>query len=393
MRELRARMKDFVDNEVFKAEPALHHGLDGPMDAPAYAEAQSLMGDLKAEAKRRGLWALGHPADIGGGGLPFMSFVFLNEIIGRSEYAQWAVGSVSMQDSIMLYLYANPTQRERYLMPLVNGDIYPSVGLTEPEVAGSDPTQMRTTATLDGDEWVINGHKWFTSGASRAAFTTCFAITEPEADGHRKFSSIIVPTDTPGYQIVRAVPTMGHTGGQHCEVVYDNVRVPKSNLLGARGEGFTIAQKRLGPGRIFHCMRWLGQAQRAFELMVERANTRWAHGSFLADKGEIQRYVAESAAEIQAARLMTLDAAMAMDRGDEARVEISLIKFWGATMLHNVVDRAIQVHGALGVTSDTPLDRMYREARYARLYDGPDEVHRMVVARRLLRDPGAAPWA
>jgi acyl-CoA dehydrogenase len=239
---------------------------------------------------------------------------------------------------------------------------------------------------------VINGHKWFTSGASTAAFTTCFAITEPEADGHRKFSSILVPTDTPGYRIVRAVPTMGHVGGQHCEVRYEDVRVPVGNLLGGRGEGFTIAQKRLGPGRIFHCMRWLGQAQRAFELMVDRANTRWAHGSFLADKGEIQRYVAESAAEIQAARLMTLDAAMAMDTGDEARVEISLIKFWGASMLHNVIDRAIQVHGALGVTADTPLEKMYREARYARIYDGPDEVHRMVVARRLLRDVRSAPW-
>ena len=275
----------------------------------------------------------------------------------------------------------------------MNGDIYPSVGLTEPEVAGSDPTQMRTTAVKDGDEWVINGHKWFTSGATSAAFTTCFAITEPDADGHRKFSSIIVPTDTPGYTIVRAVPTMGHVGGQHCEVIYDNVRVPYENLLGQRGEGFVIAQKRLGPGRIFHCMRWLGQAQRAFELMVDRANSRYAHGSYLSEKGEIQRYVAESAAEIQAARMMTLDAAMAMDRGDDARVEISLIKFWGARMLHNVIDRAIQVHGALGVTSDTPLDRMYREARYARIYDGPDEVHRMVVARRLLRNPAAAPWA
>ena len=202
-----------------------------------------------------------------------------------------------------------------------------------------------------------------------------------------------MPTDAPGYEIVRVVPTMGHTGGAHCEIRLTNVRVPKENLLGKRGQGFVIAQKRLGPGRIFHCMRWLGQAQRAFELMCQRANTRWAHGSLLSEKGEIQRFVAESAAEIQAARLMTLDAAMAMDAGTEARVEISLVKFWGAAMLHNVIDRAIQVHGALGVTSDTPLERMYREARYARIYDGPDEVHRMVVARRLLKDPGSAPWA
>jgi alkylation response protein AidB-like acyl-CoA dehydrogenase len=187
---------------------------------------------------------------------------------------------------------------------------------------------------------------------------------------------------------------MGHTGGHHCEVQLRDVRVPKHNLLGKRGEGFIVAQRRLGPGRIFHCMRWLGQAERAFELLCERAKTRFAHGSLLGEKGEIQRYVAESAAQIQAARLMTLDAARVLDEGGQARVEISLIKFWGARMLHDVIDRAIQVHGALGVTGDTPLERMYREARYARIYDGPDEVHRMVVARRLLRDPyGGAPWS
>jgi alkylation response protein AidB-like acyl-CoA dehydrogenase len=253
---------------------------------------------------------------------------------------------------------------------------------------------MQSTARLEGDEWVIDAHKWFTSGANRAAFTTIFAITEPDADRHAKFSAILVPTDAPGYEIVRVIPTMGHTGGNHCEIRLRGVRVPKQSLLGPRGAGFVIAQKRLGPGRIFHCMRWLGQAQRAFELLCERANSRWAHGSLLAEKGEIQRFVAESAAEIQAARLMTLDAARALDEGGEARVEISLIKFWGARVLHDVIDRAIQVHGALGVTGDTPLERMYREARYARIYDGPDEVHRMVVARRLLRDPhGAPPWA
>jgi alkylation response protein AidB-like acyl-CoA dehydrogenase len=384
--DLRLRMKDFIDGEVIASEELLL-GHD--------RAAADRLDELKAEARKRGLWALGHPAEIGGGGLPFMDFVYLNEIIGRSEWGKVAVGSVSMQDSIMLHLYASDDQRERWLKPLVAGDIYPSVGLTEPEVAGSDPTQMQTTAVLDGSEWVINGHKWFTTGAHRAAFTTVFAMTDPEAaSAYAKFSAIIVPTDSPGYDIVRAVPTMGTTHGDHCEVMYRDVRVPLDNLLGERGKGFLIAQKRLGPGRIFHCMRWLGQAQRAFELMVERANTRHAHGGLLREKGEIQRYVAESAAEIQAARLMTLDAARAMDRGDEARVEISLIKFWGARMLHNVIDRAIQVHGALGVTADTPLDRMYREARYARLYDGPDEVHRMVVARRLLStEPSTWPWA
>ena len=385
LRALKTQMKSFINDVVVPREPEL---MNEDANADFVAE------ELKEKAKKSGLWALGHPSEIGGGGLPFMDFVYLNEVIGRSHWGQWAVGSLSMQDSIMLHLYASDEQRERFLTPLVAGEIYPSVGLTEPEVAGSDPTQMQTSAVLDGDEWVINGHKWFTSGANRAAFTTVFAITEPDAEKHNKFSSIIVPTDTPGYDIARVVPTMGHTGGNHCEVNYSDVRVPYENLLGGRGQGFHIAQKRLGPGRIFHSMRWLGQAQRAFELMCERAKTRYAHGSYLAEKGDIQAMIAESAAEIQAARMMTLDAARAIDSGSEARTEISLIKFWGARMLHNVVDRAIQVHGALGVTADTPLEFMYREARYARLYDGPDEVHRMVVARKLVRDPyEGVPWA
>ncbi len=385
LRALKNRMKAFINDVVIPREPEL-------MREDSAGEA--VAAELKNDAKTAGLWALGHPAEIGGGGLPFMDFVYLNEVIGRSHWGSWAVGSLSMQDSIMLHQYASDDQRARFLEPLVAGEIYPSVGLTEPEVAGSDPTQMQAVALLDGDEWVISGHKWFTSGANRAAFTTVFAITEPDAEKHNKFSSIIVPTDTSGYEIVRVVPTMGHTGGNHCEVNYNDVRVPYENLLGGRGQGFHIAQKRLGPGRIFHCMRWLGQAQRAFELMCERAKTRYAHGSYLAEKGDIQAWIAESAAEIQAARMMTLDAARAIDAGSEARTEISLIKFWGARMLHNVVDRAIQVHGALGVTADTPLEFMYREARYARLYDGPDEVHRMVVARRLVRDPyEGVPWA
>jgi alkylation response protein AidB-like acyl-CoA dehydrogenase len=384
-RALRTRMRRFIDDQVIPAEPAL-----GREDG----EAAATMRRLKEAAKREGLWALGHPKEIGGGGVPFMPFVFLNEVIGRSHWGQAAVGTLSMQDSIMLHLYGTPEQQRRWLDPLVAGEIYPSVGLTEPEVAGSDPTLMQSTARLDGDHWVVNAHKWFTSGANHAAFTTIFAITEPDAPAHGRFSSIIVPTDAPGYEIVRVVPTMGHTGGAHCEIRLTDVRVPKENLLGGRGQGFVVAQKRLGPGRIFHCMRWLGQAERAFELMCQRAKSRFAHGSLLSEKGEIQRYIAESAAEIQAARLMTLDAARAMDEGSEARVEIALIKFWGARMLHNVIDRAIQVHGALGVTCDTPLEFMYREARYARLYDGPDEVHRMVVARRLLKDPlGGTPWA
>ena len=384
VRNLRGRMRRFIDEEVIPREAEL---LDRD------AEGLAVLEDLKRSAKAQNLWALGHPREIGGGGLAFMPFVYLNEIIGRSEFGQLAVGSVSMQDSIMLHLYASPQQRERWLQPLVAGDIYPSVGLTEPEVAGSDPTLMQTTGRLEGGEWIINGHKWFTSGANRAAFTTVFCKTDPEAPRHLQFSSVIVPTDTPGYEIVRVIPVMGGQHGSHCEVRLNDVRVPYDNLLGPRGRGFVIAQQRLGPGRIFHCMRWLGQAQRAFELMCQRANSRFAHGSLLAEKGEIQRFVAESAAQIQACRLMTLDAARVMDGGGEARVEISLIKFYGAQMLHDVIDRAIQVHGALGLTADTPLERMYRDARGGRMYDGPDEVHRMVVARRLLKDCRNAPWA
>ena len=382
---IKARFREFINEEVIPAEKVLD----------AHDElADERMEQLKDRAKAAGLWALGHPEEIGGGGLPFLAFAEMNEVIGRSHYGQMAVGSLSMQDSIMLHLYGSARQKERWLLPLVAGEIYPSVGLTEPEVAGSDPTLMQSEARLEGDHWVIDAHKWFTSGANRAAFTTVFCATEPDAPKHARFSSIIVPTDTEGYELVRVVPTMGTTHGAHCEIRLDGVRVPRENLLGERGAGFLIAQKRLGPGRIFHCMRWLGQAQRAFELMCERAKSRFAHGSLLSEKGEIQRYIAESAAEIQAARLMTFDAARALDRGEEARIQISLIKFWGAQMLHNVIDRAIQVHGALGVTADTPLEQMYREARYARIYDGPDEVHRMVVARRLVKDPfGSPPWA
>jgi alkylation response protein AidB-like acyl-CoA dehydrogenase len=275
---------------------------------------------------------------------------------------------------------------------MVRGEIYPSVAFTEPNVAGSDPTLIQTRAERDGDMWVINGHKWFVTGADQAAYTAVFCRTEPkDAPRHRSQTMIIVPAGTPGVEIVRRITTMGDTSGAHCEVRLTDVRVGVEHTLGERGGAFTIAQARLGPGRLFHAMRWLGQAERAFELMVARANSRFTHGSLLADKGEIRRYIAESAAEIQAARLLTFDAARALAEGD-GRVQVALVKFWGARVLHDVIDRAIQVHGALGVTDDLPLERMYRHARYARIYDGPDEVHRDAVARQLLKDPSAAPW-
>jgi alkylation response protein AidB-like acyl-CoA dehydrogenase len=263
--------------------------------------------------------------------------------------------------------------------------VSPSFAMTEPDVAGSDPTGLRTTAELDGDHWVIRGRKWFTTGAAQAAYTTVMCRTEPDAASpHRAFSMIIVPTDTPGYRIVRETPVLGLHGG-HYEVAYEDVRVPADNLLGPRGHGFVIAQERLGPGRIFHCMRWLGQAQRAFELMCARLDSRVAFGEPLSAKQLMQQHVFDSYTQIQAARLLTLQAAEQIDAGDQARIEIGAIKVVGARMLHDVIDRAIQVHGAAGLTDDTPLSRMYRHAREARLYDGPDEVHIQSTARRILR--------
>jgi acyl-CoA dehydrogenase len=378
VRPIRERVQRFIEDRIYPVEHILEERSDD--------ESRAALRELMQAAKSDGLWALGHPVEIGGQGMPFLDYVYVNEVIGRSEYAQVCLGTHSLQDSIMLNLHASGEWRDRYLKPLVAGEIFPSFGMTEPDVAGSDPTGLQTRAVLDGDDWVINGRKWFTTGAKNAAYTTVMCRTEDEGTpDHSAFSMIVVPTDTPGYNIVRETPVMGMMGG-HCEVAYDNVRVPRANLLGPRGQGFLIAQQRLGPGRIFHCMRWLGQAQRAFDLMCERANSRRAFGSTLGEKQQIQAMIFETAAEIQSSRLLTLAAAHKMDSGDPARVEIGIIKVVGAKMLHNTIDRAIQVFGAMGVTSDTPLERMYRHARFARIYDGPDEVHRATVSRLILRE-------
>ncbi|MGA6971316.1 MAG: acyl-CoA dehydrogenase family protein, partial [Candidatus Binatus sp.] len=283
VQDLRNRVSGFLTELIYPNEKILERGGE---------EASRTMKSIQAEAKKRGLWALGLPKDIGGGGLEFMPYVFVNEIVGRSEYAIAGLGTHSAQDATMLHLYGNPEQKKRWLAPLVNGDIYPSFSMTEPEVSGADPTGLRTRAVQDGDEWVINGHKWFTSGANVAAFSTVMCVTEPDAPAHERFSMIVVPTDTKGYQIVRIVPVMGETSGGHCEIKYTDVRVPLTNLLGPRGQAFKIAQKRLGPGRIYHCMRWLGQAQRAFELMIDRAINRQAFGGPLSDKQTIQNWIA-----------------------------------------------------------------------------------------------------
>jgi alkylation response protein AidB-like acyl-CoA dehydrogenase len=239
---------------------------------------------------------------------------------------------------------------------------------------------------LDGDQWVINGHKWFATNASRAQFLIVMAVTDPDAPPHARASMILVDRDTPGLEIVRDIPVMGDSLGNHAELRFHDCRVPKANLLGQRQEGFKLAQVRLGPGRITHCMRWIGVMNRSFELMLSYAATRETRGVKLAELEAVQGYIAESYADIQTARLLTLQAAWRMDLGEDPRTDISLIKFYGANALHRVIDRAIQVHGALGFSKDTPLEGYYREARAARIYDGVDEVHRTVVAKRLLHE-------
>ncbi|KAA2261196.1 acyl-CoA dehydrogenase [Solihabitans fulvus] len=379
VRPLRDRVLDFVERRVYPVEPLLSRG---PGDPAALRELRRLQG----EAKAAGLWALGHPERLGGGGLPFLDYVYVNEVIGRSEAAMFALGTHTLQDAIMLDQHANPRWRERYLRPLVDGELFsPCFAMTERDVASSDPTQLRTTAELVGDEWVINGRKWFISHAHLAAYTVVMARTERDAPAHDAFSMIIVPAGTPGHRVERAIPVMGETSGDHCEVAFEDVRVPRENLLGPRGGAFRLAQQRLGPGRVFHCMRWLGQAQRAYDLMCRRAVSRVAFGSPLADKQLVQQLVFETAAEIRSVRLLTLDAAARLDRGEQAREEIGMVKVLGARMLHNAVDRAIQVHGSIGLSGDLPLERMYRLARNARVYDGPDETHLTTVARLLLR--------
>jgi acyl-CoA dehydrogenase len=352
--------------------------------------ADALVAELRDEVKRAGLWAPHVPPDAGGTGTGFLDYAYLNEQIGRTLWGQLVFGCQAPDagNAEILHMFGTDEQKERWLFPLVAGDIRSFFSMTEPEVPGSDPTTLRTRAVRDDDDYVIDGHKWFSSGAEGAAFGIVMAVTAPEADPHLRASQIIVPADAPGVEVVRAIPTMGHRGrnwSTHCEVRYTNVRVPRANLLGDEGAGFRIAQKRLGPGRIHHVMRWLGQMQRAFELMCTYSLARETFGEPLAQKQTVQNWIADSYAEIQACRLTTLDAAHKIDAGDEARVEISAIKFYAARVLQDVIDRAIQVHGARGLTDETPLAQMAMHARAGRIYDGPDEVHRQVVARRILK--------
>jgi alkylation response protein AidB-like acyl-CoA dehydrogenase len=378
--DLRGRYGAFMDEHVYPAERLL--------DVEDEA-ADAIVRELRDRAKASGLWAPHVPPEAGGTGRGFLAYACVNEEIGRCIWAQLVFGCQAPDagNAEILHLYGTDDQKERFLAPLVAGEVRSFFSMTEPEVSGSDPTLLRTRAVADGDDWVIDGHKWFSTGADGAAFGIVFAVTDPDAEPHRRGTMILVPADADGVAIT-PVSVLGHVGrgwGTHCDVRYSGVRVPLGNTLGERGDAFLIAQRRLGPGRIHHVMRWLGQMQRAFELMCRYALDREAFGGPLAEKQTVQAWVADSAADIQAVRLLTIDAARKIDEGEDARVEISLVKFYAARALNDVVDRAVQVHGARGLTDETPLARMALAARGGRIYDGPDEVHRMVVARRILR--------
>lgn len=378
---------EFVKKELIPLE---HEFLTRPTSEllPAIREKQAMV-------KKMELWAPCHPRQYGGMGLSLTEHALVSEALGRTPLGHlvfWCqapdVGNIEI-----LEIFGRPEQKERYLGPLMAGEIRSCFSMTEVELAGSNPVMMDTTAQKEGAEYVINGQKWYTTAADGAAFAIVMAKTNPEADPYHQASMIIVPCDTPGFNLVRNIPVMGHTGDDyfsHAEILYQNCRVPRENLLGKEGDGFAIAQERLGPGRIHHCMRWLGICHRAFDLMCARARDRVIapDGRTLASKQIIQAWIAEAAAEIQAARLMVLHAAWQIEQhgAKAARKEISLIKFKVAQVMQWVVDTALQVHGGLGMTDDTILAFFYRHERAARIYDGADEVHKVSVAKQILRD-------
>jgi len=377
-------MQAFVREHVYPLET-----LD--LDAKELAR---LAAPLQEQVKARGLWAAHLPPELGGSGFGQVKLGLMHEVLGETIYAPYVFGNNAPDSgnseliALALAQTGRHDQRGKWLEPLLDGSLRSAFSMTEPG-AGADPRSIATTAVLDGEEWVVNGHKWFTTNGSSADFLIVMAKTDPDASGSKQFSMIIVPASAPGVRVLRDIPTMEHpvehsgTFWAHSEIVYDNVRVPAGNLLGERGAGFRLAQERLGPGRIHHAMRWLGQANRAYAMLCERAVSRTAHGGLLADKQTVQNWVADSAAEMQAARLMTLHAAWRIDQvgAAQARTDIAMIKYYGAKVLHDVIDRAIQVNGSLGFSCDLPLEGMYRSARAARIYDGPDEVHKVSVAR------------
>ncbi len=385
MQKVLADVREFLVRHVYPLEPRL---LLGP-----FSKLASTLEEKRKLVRDMGYWAPQIPAAYGGMGLEFMHHALMSEELGRTPLGHYVFGCQAPDAGNMEILieFGTPAQKEKYLQPVAAGTQRSCFAMTEPGCAGSNPVWMRTTAVSDRDEYVINGHKWFTSACDGAAFAVVMAVTNPDAEPHKRASQIIVPTSTPGFTRVRNISVMGHAGDgwpSHSEVRFENVRVPKTNLLGRAGEGFAIAQARLGPGRIHHCMRWIGICERAFDLMCRRAATReLAPGDLLGSRQTIQNWIAESRAEINAARLTVLHAAWMIDKvgAKEAREEVSLIKFSVADVMMKVIDRALQVHGALGMTDDTIISYFYRHERAARIYDGPDEVHKTVVAKHVLK--------
>ncbi len=380
-----AAVREYVDERLVPLEPLLL--------AQDWAQLWPALAECRKEVRDRGWWAPNLPGAAGGTGSGLVTLGLLSEVLGRTPSGHYAFGCQAPDagNSELLLQHGTDEQKTAYLEPLARGDARSCFLMTEPGYPGSNPVLMGTTAVADGDDWVINGHKWFATAADGAAFGICMAVTEADAPKHQRASMILVHMDDAGVELVRNIPVMGH-GGQgwfsHGEVRLTNVRVPGSRLLGARGAGFSMAQERLGPGRIHHCMRWLGICRRSLDEMIRRAAHREVKpGTPLAAMGTVQDWIADSAAEIEAARALVLKVAWSIEEHGfrAAREEISMIKYFTANVMQRVVDRAVQSHGALGVTDDTILAFFFREERAARIYDGPDEVHRMSVARRLLK--------
>lgn len=386
---LQRELLRFMDEHVYPAEPVYAEQLRSQGDVHVQPP---VMEELKREARSRGLWNLFLPNEEHGAGLGNLDYAPLAEIMGRSFLASEATNCAAPDTGNMEILleFGTPEQKERWLEPLLEGEIRSCFGMTEPDVASSDPTNLKSTIVRDGDEYVVNGRKWWTSGAADPRCKVCLflGLSDPEADKYLQHSLVLIPMDAPGVEVLRSLPVFGYDEGHgHCEIAFDDVRIGVENLLGEQGGGFLIGQARLGPGRIHHCMRAIGMAERALELMCRRAHSRVAFGIPLARQGVIRDWIAEARVRIEQARLLTLKAAWMMDtEGKEhARIEISAIKLAAADLATWVIDRAIQVHGGAGVSADFPLAAMYAYARTLHLVDGADEVHKMVLAREELR--------
>jgi alkylation response protein AidB-like acyl-CoA dehydrogenase len=384
VRPLLGRIEKFVADVVMPAEPEVFE--------KGFAASTALLDDLRAQCKAAKMWGPQLPHELGGLGLGLVEHGLVSERLGRSPLGHYVFGCQAPDagNIEILHKYGTPEQKAKWLEPLAHGKIRSCFSMTEPENPGSNPTLLSCRAVRSGDEYVIDGHKWFTSAADGAAFAIVMAVTNPDAARHSRASMIIVPTDTKGFDLVRNIKIMGDAGsgyGTHAEIWYRNVRVPVANRLGPEGAGFLIAQERLGPGRIHHCMRWIGICERTFDTMCRHITRRKIDDDkTLATRQIAQAWVAEARAEIEAARLMVLHAAWTIEKKgfSVARDDVSLIKFFVADIMLRLIDRAIQLHGALGITSDTILAHYYVHERGARIYDGPDEVHKMSVSKRIL---------